>query len=409
MQQKVESSLETVLLSLGINRYIAVDRAVRFAEFCLIGALGMIVDLSVTLSLLDTSHYLLANFAGFLAAVSFNFAGNWWLTYDRTDGNKLWQYISYVVLHGSTFAARALVVLISVEYIGLLPTVATILGVSIAAILNFVGNETIFRGDHELWLSLTDATNHIAHILYSSRFRDWLIKTGFYNHIFTLYGWGLNLLYRQSTREINVNGVSATFYTEHPTETVSIFHSVEKERTILQDFVADISEEDTVLDVGGNLGVYSCLAGQITDDVVAVDPHEPTINRCEQNMHLNGMQPATIHAALGDERTTVELAVQNDAVGTQRPEVSSTGTETVWQFPGDGLKLSPDVIKIDVEGAEHAVLDGLNETVEECRLIYLEAHDNRDAQTLRKRLVDRGFAVDVIAQDGEQQYLRAEQ
>ena len=83
------------------------ERVVRFAEFCGVGASGVVVDLAVTTSSLNVTHYLLANALGFLVAVTWNFAGNWLFVFDRPEGSIPHQYASYVLLHTATFGVRA--------------------------------------------------------------------------------------------------------------------------------------------------------------------------------------------------------------------------------------------------------------------------------------------------------------
>jgi len=228
-------------------------RSERFVRFLGVGVIGMVVDLAITFALLPHTHYLVANSAGFLVAVSHNFVGNWWVTYRRPDGNVAWQYLSYVGLHGATFACRAIALTAVVEAAGVPPSVGTAIGVVVAAVLNFAGSETIFGGDQRIWFDIVEATNHLAHAIYSSRLRSVLVYTGLYNPVFRVYTLGLASTYRASSRAVSVRGTSAMLATEKPTETVSVLHTLEKEGDVLADFVADVQPDDRVLDVGARL------------------------------------------------------------------------------------------------------------------------------------------------------------
>jgi hypothetical protein len=166
-----------------------------------------------------------------------------------------------------------------------------------------------------------------------------------------------------------------------PTETVSVLHTLENERAVLEQFVADIEAGDRVLDVGANVGVYSALADAVGADVVAVEPHGPTAQRFRENC-----PGATVHElALGAGVGRVGLDVEREAVGTQRGSVGGGGD--VRQLPGDRLP-TPDVVKIDVEGAELAVLDGLQRTLDEFppRVVYVETHGDAQEAAVRERL-----------------------
>lgn len=411
MSVSVDRMLQAAIERTPASHIISPDRGARFLEFCSVGALGMVIDLAITFTLLGQINYIAANVAGFLAAVSFNFGGNWLFTYNRPEGKLTWQYVSYVVLHGASFAVRALAIFLLVEGIGAPATAATIVGVGIAAVTNFVGTEGIFGGEGGAWFDIVEAGNHVAHVVYNSRIRKLLVRVGVYQRVFDIYAGVLRYAYRAPEREITVGDASAVLKTELPTETVSVLHTLEKERDVLERFVDDVQAGDTVLDVGANVGVWSCVGGDIASEVIAVEPHRQTAERCGENLKQNGINGSPHPIALGGERGTVSLAVTNDAVGTQRPEVADAGTHEVQQWPGDEVPAieDPDVIKVDVEGAEAPVLAGLSNTLTQgsCRVIYLEAHSPGDATKLRKTLEEFGFSVGVIAEN-EQVYLRGE-
>jgi hypothetical protein len=59
----------------------------------------------------------------------------------------------------------------------------------------------------------------------------------------------------------------------------------------------------------------------------------------------------------------------------------------------------PSIIKIDVEGAEGSVIDGLSNTIQrpECRLVYCEVHEQEVAyDTINSKLESFGFDVSII-------------
>jgi len=375
-------------------------RAIRWGS---VGAVGMVIDLGITLSLLGSTHALVANAAGWTVAVTANFAGNYAWTYKRPDGQFHRQYISYVSLHGFGLAVRAGTIL-GLLAVGAGPVAATGTGIALAAAWNFAGTEMVFGGAGQLWFDIVEASNHCAHLVYSSRVRDMLQYTGLYNPIFALYTRGLSVAYPAAERSISINGATATLHTSGAVETVSVLHTLEKERDILARFVDSVGKDDHVVDVGANLGVFSALATDCGADVTAVEPHPPTAERARENLD-DGAR--VIEAALGAEFGSVSLAVDQDAVGTQRPEVSDTGQWTVDQLPGDLLR-SPDVLKVDVEGAEVAVLDGFEQTLAagEPHTIIVEAHSGEASDAAHKRLSGAGYAVETIRSSGEA-YLQA--
>jgi len=61
---------------------------------------------------------------------------------------------------------------------------------------------------------------------------------------------------------------------------------------------------------------------------------------------------------------------------------------------GDSLDLPPpDVIKIDVEGAELAVLDGFGQLLQAARAVYVEVHDLDEREDVLQTLRDRGLEI----------------
>lgn len=413
--RRIESALEAAIRASPAGRRIDARRAVRVAEFASVGAVGAALDLALTFALLAHVHYLLANAAGFLLAVSFNFGGNWWLTFDRPDGSIPWQYGSYVGLHVSTFAARAVAVTLLIEATPAPATVATVIGVGVAATANFLGTERIFGGDGRYWLDAVEAVNQLAHAVYTSRLRATLRALGLYTPAYRAYQFIIGLLYRASTHELAVGNATATLYTERPAEVVSVFHTLEKEHGVLERFCSELQPDDRVWDVGANLGVFTALAADRTPDghVVAFEPVQTTAERCRENLTLSGVADrATVRAvALGAQDCDVRLAVERDEVGTQTPRVSPDGRVTVPQRRGDtGDDLPrPTVLKVDVEGGEVGVLRGLGDRLDGVRLAYVETHDgdvhDSDADAVRELLSSHGFDIEAI-HAGEQTYLR---
>lgn len=383
-------------------------RMIRFVQFLTVGAVGMVIDLSITTTALGTVHYILANALGWSVAVSSNFLGNWWITFDRPDGSLGRQYVEYVSIHAATFGLRVGVIVALVEIVGAPILVATLVGVGTAAVANYLGAEQILTADRHWRTRAVEGINRVANVVYGSRVRSWLVWSGLYNAVFRVYAAALHWSHGERTREVEIGPASAELLTEYPTETVSVLHSLEKEERVLEQFLQDLEPDDVVLDAGANVGIVSCLAGDVADHVVAVEPHHPTAVRLRQNLDQNGVSHSVHQAALGAEAGEVCLAIQNDRPGTQRPSVGGEGGRRVPLRRADTLAV-PTVAKIDVEGHEQAVLEGLAEAREQSlRLVYVEAHSQADAAELRRMLIDDGFRVSTICEEGEQVYLRAE-
>ena len=87
-----------------------------------------------------------------------------------------------------------------------------------------------------------------------------------------------------------------------------------------------------------------------------------------------------------------------------RDEVS--GTIEVETSSGDklienGIVPSPDIVKIDVEGAEYLVIIGMRSAISSCRAIFCEVHPNirrygSSTEDLERTLKNMGFSLEKI-------------
>lgn len=175
----------------------------------------------------------------------------------------------------------------------------------------------------------------------------------------------------------------------------------EPEQTRL--FAERIGAHGTVLDVGAHAGYYSLLASTLIGRAGTVwsfepDPHNARflrrhleINRCG-NVHVVEAavsdQAGTAHFAAGSGSGTGRLA---DAGGI---EVETVRLDDVCQEHG----IAPSAVKIDVEGAEAAVLRGACETIARFRpVLFLSTHGPAVHRECVAVLREMGYAFRPIA------------
>jgi FkbM family methyltransferase len=131
---------------------------------------------------------------------------------------------------------------------------------------------------------------------------------------------------------------------------------------------------DTAFDVGANIGALSAFMWQQVGPLGRVDSFEanPTmIDRLKRNFELNGVRHPNIVARAAWSRSGVPLTFEVE------PGYYSSGSRIISAGPSEGAcadhvtvtslalddycdetALAPDLIKIDVEGAERHVLEG---------------------------------------------------
>lgn len=121
-----------------------------------------------------------------------------------------------------------------------------------------------------------------------------------------------------------------------------------------------IHEGDTVIDCGANEGWTTCIfAKQVGPKgrVIAIEADSLNVARIKTNVELNGLQNVEIlHRAVGATTGAAVLFSVERVVGDARPDHRCEAVSTIAL--DDFADIRPDVIKVDVEGYELAVLRG---------------------------------------------------
>jgi FkbM family methyltransferase len=135
-----------------------------------------------------------------------------------------------------------------------------------------------------------------------------------------------------------------------------------------------------VLDVGANTGYHALALAQHAQTVHAFEPYPPVIGRLKEMIQLNDARNIVVHeVGLGDrdeEKTFYAPTASNHGDGTFQPDFKIGGDRQVaGKFKivrGDDWVKSQDVpavtlVKVDVEGFEKEVLQGLRQLLEKHR------------------------------------------
>jgi FkbM family methyltransferase len=231
------------------------------------------------------------------------------------------------------------------------------------------------------------------------------------------------------TVSFNLDNQAAQFWVPRPSLELDIVHFTETEQ--LHNFLALVRQGDVVWDVGANMGVYSMFAGRKVSTLGRVYCFEPerrmrrilTVNR-----HVN---------KLGDRLVIVPLALGNaTGKGVLYESAVTTGTHSMVKRFDDyrsrdkaiqievsraddlvrrSMLPPPNAIKIDVEGAEYDVCDGLKGLMTSAppRLIALEVHPTlignfgRSVEDLRGLLTSYGYEIEDGGSRGTEYYWTA--
>lgn len=152
-------------------------------------------------------------------------------------------------------------------------------------------------------------------------------------------------------------------------------------------------------DIGANVGFFSVLGAHLVGaagKVYCFEPVPENASAIRHNLNLNQFQNVTlVEKAIAAEDGQAELLVTGYSGGAtlasagSPPDVQRTITVDVVSIDSglqQGLWAAPDVVKVDVEGAELSVLHGMTETLRRCRpvLVY-EVDDERQDALDRKQ------------------------
>lgn len=151
----------------------------------------------------------------------------------------------------------------------------------------------------------------------------------------------------------------------------------------------EVHRDSVVLDIGANIGALTVMLAQRCPlgHVVAFEPDSENFRCLQKNVALNQLDNVTcVNYALGEtqrEGTIYKLYTNNPGANRllPRPPEFECGSELVEvraldDVVDDLIDRKPDIIKIDVEGYELAVLQGSVRILAACRpILFLEVAD----------------------------------
>jgi FkbM family methyltransferase len=147
--------------------------------------------------------------------------------------------------------------------------------------------------------------------------------------------------------------------------------------------------KSTFFDVGANIGSYTLVASEVADaTVVSFEPHPATFALLGKSVRRNGRDNVVslnlaLSRAEGELRFTdnsessINRVVQDGENGVGQLCVPCRRLDAVCSE----LNLTPDVVKIDVEGFEVAVLEGFGEFAGTAKMIFIEGGERREVRS----------------------------
>ncbi|MCL4874156.1 FkbM family methyltransferase [bacterium] len=231
--------------------------------------------------------------------------------------------------------------------------------------------------------------------------------------------------YRRKKTAREVLGIRRRFWTTSP----SLYRRVVKsggEQYQLERFLQNVKAGDTVWDVGSYVGIYSIFSSHPAGRdgaVYAFEPEPAAHALLNGNIALNGIgNVKPMRMALSDSNGKGRIySALTDAVAIHSLRHYASLSESGFEIDlatGDSLVQEgrvppPDVVKVDVEGADYHVLKGMRSALSrpECRFLLIEVHPKllpgfgASERDVRQAIREAGFTVDEELQRGDEIHL----
>ena len=174
----------------------------------------------------------------------------------------------------------------------------------------------------------------------------------------------------------------------------------------------------TFFDIGANIGIYTALAARLvgsTGRVLAVEPCPANVKLMEQTIALNKFENVTVAVCAVSDKTTrapLYLCEDNPAdnrlcdITGKRAKIT-VSTTTLDALALENGMLQADVVKIDTQGSEGAVISGMSNLIgrKSVPVIILEfwpwglTQSGTDPRALLNDLSGAGYSIHEINGD----------
>jgi len=173
-----------------------------------------------------------------------------------------------------------------------------------------------------------------------------------------------------------------------------------REYEYLPEFELNRFEGKMIVDAGAHVGLFSLIASTFAKEVISIEPHPLNFKLLQLNLEINNAENVIpINKALWSKTETMTLY-----------EGKHTGAHTILKkcdskkFNVSSITLKDlinefgeiDLLKVDIEGAEFEVFNGLNgQDSENIKNIVAECHlEAGDISQLEKSLKENGWCTE---------------
>lgn len=196
------------------------------------------------------------------------------------------------------------------------------------------------------------------------------------------------------------------FTVDSEQEFMNIRHTLTTEKDVLEKLCQIIQSGDRFVDVGAHYGVVSRIASENGASVTAIEASSDNFVRLKSRLSKLDSSPLALNVAVADKPGTVSLNTSSDSQSNSI--IGEEGSTKVESHRLDDIVedigIEPDVVKIDVEGAENCVLRGGLEAIKCARAVFCEIHPQaledlgEDVDFVEEELSGLGFDIEHIGE-----------
>jgi FkbM family methyltransferase len=217
---------------------------------------------------------------------------------------------------------------------------------------------------------------------------------------------------------VEIEGVKVDFLIDSSGEFLMLKDFIGEEN-ILKTFLSMVEKKSKVIyDLGAHVGLYTLLAAKVGGDktIISFEPEPKSYEKLNKNIELNKLRNVkTFNIALSDYNGKTTLNINKMGLASGGHNIAPTGEKKGWRrksievrrledlIAEEGLP-KPDLIKIDIEGAELNAIKGMEKLLksEDAPYLIMEVHKDKlrnfghSDEDLLRLLKKYGLKIDFL-------------
>jgi FkbM family methyltransferase len=189
-------------------------------------------------------------------------------------------------------------------------------------------------------------------------------------------------------------------FDRHFARTVSQWPATDYQQATIDEAARHVKKFNCAVDVGGNIGLHTFRFAKLFAKVHSFEPTNVNFECLQKNTQT--LDNVILHQlGLGDKSDTLTIQLPADAnncgnfsIVDFKDNTEQTVDETIEIRTLDSLELTPDLIKIDVQGFDYNVLVGAITTIKMHRpVIIVESETKQSRNIIAEFLQQQGYIV----------------